>query len=118
MQRACFDIKVQNTHWSRLHHHRSGLEVDRGPHPPHGGDVEIGYSVAPAWQGQDIAREAAAALIAQAFDDVRVERVLAHTLATENASVRVLRSLGFRFVADVMDPDDGALWKWELTRAR
>lgn len=86
--------------------------------PPHGGAVEIGYSVAPARQGRGIAREAATALIAQAFEDVRVEQVLAHTLAMENASVRVLRSLGFRFVADVMDPDDGAMWKWELTRAR
>ena len=85
---------------------------------PRDGAVEIGYSVAPAWQGRGIAREAAARLAAAAFEDARVERVLAHTLAQENASVRLLRALDFRFVGDVLDPDDGPLWKWELRPGR
>lgn len=84
--------------------------------PPNDGAVEIGYSVAPVFRGQGFAREAAACLVAQAFTDVRVERVRAHTLAVENASVSILRRLGFAFVRDVEDPNDGALWRWELVR--
>ncbi len=85
--------------------------------PPNDGAVEIGYSVAPAFRGQGLAREAAACLVAQAFTDVRVDRVRAHTLAVENASVAILRRLGFVFVCDVEDPNDGALWRWELPRS-
>ena len=85
--------------------------------PPTAGAVEIGYSVAPVFRGHGFAREAAACLVAQAFTDVRVERVRAHTLAVENASVAILRRLGFAFVCDVEDPNDGALWRWELARS-
>lgn len=84
--------------------------------PPTAGAVEIGYSVAPAHRNRGIAREAAACLVEQAFGDVRIDRVRAHTLAVENASVAILRRLGFTFVCDVEDPNDGALWRWELPR--
>ena len=83
---------------------------------PSAGAVEIGYSIAPAFRSQGFAREAAARLVEQAFMDTRVNRVLAHTLAVENASVAILRRLGFIFVCDVTHPDDGALWRWELAR--
>jgi RimJ/RimL family protein N-acetyltransferase/8-oxo-dGTP pyrophosphatase MutT (NUDIX family) len=84
--------------------------------PPNAATVEIGYSVAPAYRSRGFAREAAACLVAQAFTDVRVERVRAHTLAVENASVAILRRLGFAFVCDIEDPNDGALWRWELPK--
>jgi 8-oxo-dGTP pyrophosphatase MutT (NUDIX family)/ribosomal protein S18 acetylase RimI-like enzyme len=84
--------------------------------PPNEGRVEIGYSVAPAYRGRGFAREAAACLVAQAFTDVRVDHVRAHTRAEENASVAILRRLGFAFVCAVEDPNDGPLWRWGLDR--
>ncbi len=86
--------------------------------PPSEGTVEIGYSMAPAFRKQGFAREAAARLVEQAFIDTRVNCVLAHTLAIENASVAILRRLGFVFIGDIDHPEDGALWRWELARAR
>ncbi len=38
---------------------------------------------------------------------------LAHTCPEPNASTRVLTKCGFRRVGEVMDPDDGLVWRWE-----
>jgi len=46
-----------------------------------------------------------------------VELVIAHTLPTANTSTRVLTRCGFRFVGDVVDPDDDPVWRWERGRA-
>ena len=46
-----------------------------------------------------------------------VEIVLAHTLATPNASSAVLDRCGFTRTATIADPDgdvDGDVWRWEL----
>ena len=40
----------------------------------------------------------------------------AHTAPTANASTRVLAKCGFDFVGEVMDPEDGRVWRWERTR--
>jgi ribosomal-protein-alanine N-acetyltransferase len=42
--------------------------------------------------------------------------VRAHTLAEENASVRILRRLQFAHLGTVDDPDDGPVWRWERQR--
>ena len=75
--------------------------------------VEIAYSVAPVHEGKGYATEAAAALVAYAFSSGRVRLVRAHTLPTPNASGRVLTKCGFRRVGEVIDPDDGLVWRWE-----
>jgi RimJ/RimL family protein N-acetyltransferase len=44
-------------------------------------------------------------------------RVVAHTLATPNASTAVLVHCGFSRTATIADPDDGVaddVWRWEL----
>jgi RimJ/RimL family protein N-acetyltransferase len=44
-------------------------------------------------------------------------RVVAHTLATPNASTAVLVQCGFTRTATVADPDGGVVgdvWRWEL----
>jgi [ribosomal protein S5]-alanine N-acetyltransferase len=87
----------------------------KGP-PDSTGTVEIAYGIAPTFEGQGYATEAAAALVAYAFATPRVEVVRAHTLPTANASTRVLAKCGFRRVGTVVDPEDGTVWRWERTR--
>lgn len=86
-----------------------------GP-PSADGVVEIAYGIAPSYQGQGLATLAAAELTRRAFDDVRVRVVCAHTLPEHNASTRVLEKLGMRFAGFANDPDEGPVWRWELTR--
>jgi RimJ/RimL family protein N-acetyltransferase len=69
----------------------------------------------PPYEGKGYATEAAAALVAYAFDQ-GVKLVRAHTMPEPNASTHVLRKNGFRFVGDVIDPEDGPVWRWERTR--
>ena len=40
--------------------------------------------------------------------------VTAHTLAEENASTKVLQRCGFTRTAELIDPDEGPVWRWEL----
>ncbi len=88
----------------------------KGP-PNEKGEVEIGYEVAPAFEKQGIATEMSRQFIEKAFRQERVEGVLAHTLAEENASVAVLRKNNFFFVEEFQDEEDGAIWKWELLKS-
>lgn len=82
--------------------------------PPSDGAVEIGYEIAPAFRERGLATAAAAAMIAKAVASNQVNTVIAHTLAHENPSTGVLRRLGFRWVRELADPDEGAVWRWEL----
>ena len=76
------------------------------------GVVEIAYGVAPKYQGQGYATEAAAALVTYAFAQ-GARRIRAHTLPEANASTHVLKKCGFQFVGPVVDPEDGPVWRWE-----
>jgi [ribosomal protein S5]-alanine N-acetyltransferase len=82
--------------------------------PDPDGMVEIGYEVAPRYQGKGVATEAAEALIAHAKKHPQVRAITATTLAEENASVQVLRRLGFNFAGEKIDAADGAVWSWRL----
>jgi ribosomal-protein-alanine N-acetyltransferase len=80
------------------------------------GEVEIGYAIAPARQGRGLATMAARTLSDRARDR-GATRVVAHTLATRNASTAVLAHCGFTRTATIVDPDpdvDGEIWRWEL----
>jgi RimJ/RimL family protein N-acetyltransferase len=81
--------------------------------PPAEGIVEIAYGLSPEYQGKGYATEAAAALTAYAFDSGKVRVVRAHTLPESNASGRVLTKCGFRRIGEVIDPEDGLVWRWE-----
>jgi RimJ/RimL family protein N-acetyltransferase len=98
--------------------------VDRGTHAvvgtcgfkgPPGADgiVEIAYGVTPDQQGKGYATEAAEALVSYAFGEDQVRLVRAHTFASANASARVLTKCGFKAVGEVIDPEDGLVWRWE-----
>jgi RimJ/RimL family protein N-acetyltransferase len=76
--------------------------------------VEIGYSVAPSYQGKGFATSAARQLIEIALASKLVSCVCAHTLAERNASTRVLEKCGMAKVSEIIDPEDGKLWRWEI----
>lgn len=84
---------------------------------PRAGAIEIGYSIAPGHRGRGLATEAAAALAAAAFKQPGVDRVLARTLPAPGPSPRVLEKCGFARAGEVLDPNEGPLWCWELPRA-
>ena len=84
--------------------------------PPNDGVVEIGYGVISSYRGIGLATEIAAVLIDHALTYPEVTHVIAHTLPEENASVRILKKCGFTFVGEVIDPEDGLIWRWELER--
>lgn len=107
------------THGFTIMHRASGASIGncayKGP-PDADGTVEIAYSVDPEHQGRGFATEAAQALVDYALSrQVRV--VCAHTLPEGTASMRVLGKLGFTCVGEVVDPEDGVVWRWELQNA-
>jgi len=84
--------------------------------PPNDGMVEFGYAVIPSCRGIGLATEIAAVLIDHAFSFPEITHVIAHTLAEENASVKVLRKCGLQFVSEINDPEDGLIWQWRLEK--
>ncbi len=66
----------------------------KGP-PDDEGAVEIGYAVAPEWEGRGVATAAVGALLREAWAQPGVRRVRAHTLPGPSASIRVLQKSGF-----------------------
>ena len=100
--------------------HRRSVEVIgnaafEGP-PDEDRMVEVAYGIVPGYQGQGYATEATTALLAFAFGDGRVDLVRAHTFPGYNASTRVLAKCEFESVGEVVDPEDGPVWRWERTR--
>jgi len=95
----------------------SGTEIGscgfKGP-PDTQGMVEIAYGVEPAYQNNGYATEAAGALVAYAFSSGLVRVVRAHTYGEANASARVLAKCHFHLVGQVIDPEDGLVWRWEI----
>lgn len=87
-----------------------------GP-PDREGSVEFGYEIAEPFRNRGYATEATMLMVGHAFADPVVERVVAHTLAEENASTRVLHRAGLRRVGEFEDPETGMIWRWELLRA-
>lgn len=76
--------------------------------------VEIGYSVAPNYQGKGFATLAVRQLIEIAIASKLVDCVCAHTLAELNASTSVLKKCGMTKVSESIDPEDGEVWRWEF----
>ena len=90
-----------------------GMCAYKGP-PGEEGVVEIAYGINPEYQGRGYATEVARALVAFALDSGEVRQVCAHTMPEENASTHVLTKSGFKWIGEVMDPEDGLVWRWEL----
>jgi RimJ/RimL family protein N-acetyltransferase len=85
----------------------------KGPPDPDGA-VEIAYGIVSDYNGRGYATEAARALMTYAMNSGCVRRIRAHTLATQNASTRVLTKCSFEFIGEVIDPEDGPVWRWQI----
>ena len=81
--------------------------------PDEQGVVEIAYGIAPSYRGRGFATEAARALVSFALERVDVTSIRAHTKPENDASGRVLSKCGFHQVGEVVDPEDGLVWRWE-----
>ena len=86
-----------------------------GP-PGEDGTVEIGYAIIPSAQRHGFASEAVRQLVAHAFDDAKVTRVRATTLADGVASQGVLTKCGFVKTGEAVDPGDGPVWQFAVPR--
>ncbi len=84
--------------------------------PDANGVVEIAYGIVSGYQGQGYATEVAGALVQFSFRDPSVRSLCAHTLPEDNASTRVLLKSGFHKSGEIIDPEDGSVWNWELAR--
>jgi [ribosomal protein S5]-alanine N-acetyltransferase len=80
------------------------------------GMVEIGYAISPLYENQGLATEAARGMIEYAFSWSNIKMVDAHTLAEENASVKVLQKCGMTKIAEKHDEEDGDIWQWRILR--
>jgi [ribosomal protein S5]-alanine N-acetyltransferase len=85
---------------------------------PKDGVVEIGYEIAPEFRNRGFATEAARGMVEFAFSNPEVTSVQARTLAEINPSVKILQKLGMKLIGEKVDPDDGPIWLWRLTRLR
>lgn len=82
-------------------------------HGPEGdGRVEIAYFTFPEFEGQGYATAMAARLCELAAADPVVREIIAHTLPERNASTRILEKTGFELVGEIVDPEDGPVWRW------
>jgi RimJ/RimL family protein N-acetyltransferase len=96
----------------------TGLIVGEGGFkgPPREGVVEIAYGTGAEHRGKGYATQTAAALVEHAFACADVRLVTAHTRPDNGASKRVLMKCGFEYVGDVVDPEDGLVWRFEKHR--
>ena len=81
---------------------------------PEGREVEIAYATLPSREGQGWGRNMVLSLVEMCRERGVVDRVVAHTLPTENASTSILRKCGFCIEGEMIDPEDGVVWRWIL----
>ena len=80
------------------------------------GEVEVGYEVAPIYRNSGYASEAVRTLVDNALKFSEVTAVIAHTLAVENVSARVLRKVGFLWDGEIVSENASAIWRWKVLR--
>lgn len=82
--------------------------------PPDGNhSVEIAYGIDEEFRGLGFATETARCLTDFALRHAGIDLVIAHTLPQNSESQRVLEKCGFQNIGEVIDPDDGRVWRWE-----
>jgi len=82
--------------------------------PPQDGEIKIGYSVLPQFQGRGFATEMVSGLVHWALKHHEVNRILAETEWANPASVRVLSKIGFIATGSSAQPGGN---RFELSRA-
>ena len=76
-------------------------------------EVEIAYHTFSRFESQGYATAMAYEMfgIAKRVGNA-VSCVVAHTLPEVNASTSVLKKNGFEFAGEMIDPEDGKVWRW------
>lgn len=80
------------------------------------GMVEIGYEIAPDYQNQGLATEAALGMIKYAFSFSDIKAVEAQTIPEENTSGRILQRCGLRKIGEKFSLTEGKSWLWRIDR--
>lgn len=113
------DGAVDSDWWTHVFIDESNRLVGLGGYagaPNGAGVIEIGYGVAPEVRGQGHATNSVKLLVSKAFSNPEVREIIAHTLAVEDPSTRVLEKNGFTRVEELEDPREGAIWRWSLKK--
>lgn len=84
-----------------------------GPTPER--TVEIAYFTFPDFEGRGFGTAMARELSRMADNSGQIDCVIAHTLPEPNASNSLLRKVGFTHAGEVIDPEDGRIWRFERT---
>jgi len=80
--------------------------------PPVGDVAELAYFTYPDFEKRGVATRMAQRLISIAQECDSSVRIIAHTLAQENASNHILKKLGFAFTGTIDHTEDGKIWEW------
>ncbi len=78
--------------------------------------AEIGYEIAPAHWGNGYATEAARAILAFGFDELKLHRIAAGCIAENTGSAHVLEKLGMRLEGQLREQEwiKGRWWDARL----
>jgi RimJ/RimL family protein N-acetyltransferase len=96
-------------HWALVDLEDGALAGSAGFRPAmRDGDLELGFTVAPARWGRGYATEIAAATLALGFTRFAAARVHALAAPANLASRRVLEKIGMRYEGEIVD--DGRTW--------
>ncbi|MBE2319783.1 GNAT family N-acetyltransferase [Solirubrobacter sp. CPCC 204708] len=82
--------------WAVIESASGALIGDAGLYRTPNGEVELGYTLGKAWWGRGYATEAAGTWLRVAFEELRVEEVVALAEPANTGSLHVLEKLGMR----------------------
>lgn len=100
-------------------HPQDGVLVGNGGfvgEPDEDGTVEIGYEIASEYWNRGFATEAVRGFLDHAFSQPNVQKVIAHTLGSKNASNSVLQKVGMTYITELEDDDVGKIWQWGISK--
>ncbi|RFZ84613.1 N-acetyltransferase [Mucilaginibacter terrenus] len=80
--------------------------------PPVNGRVEIAYGTFPTHQQKGVGTRICQKLVELALLTDPSVSIIAHTLAQDNYSSRILKKNGFAFTSSFEDEEDGMVWLW------
>jgi ribosomal-protein-alanine N-acetyltransferase len=82
--------------WAVIERASGALIGDAGLYRTPAGEVELGYTLGVAWWGRGYATEAASRWLSVAFEELRIDEVIALAEPANVASLRVLEKLGMQ----------------------
>lgn len=81
--------------------------------PTEDNSVEIGYGIIPSQQRKGFATRAVELLLKEAFSQIEIKSVIAHTALSNYPSQKVLQKNGFIQQGSKIDSDDGEILIWK-----